>query len=584
MNRAVDTDVLVIGGGGAGARAALEASAAGASVILAVKGKFGITGVRGAGATGYRGNGRPMHLFSGPKVILKSKDEPGTYASLPLGAEEEQKAFFKRSIQAGLGMADRNLTRILAEGASGAKEALEKRGLLLEKSPHIECLIAPMPGLAYAVKMVPEIDALEETMINGLLSQNGICGGAVGLDETTGEPLVIRAKSTILATGGTGQLFMLTFHPSCMTGDGYVMGYEAGAELMNMEFGQTFIAFVHPNIDSVPYPVWKLNPKILNGQGDEFIHRYLPEGVTVRDCMEQKLQHGPFSSRDASRYLEIAMMKETKAGRATEHNGFYLDVKGLNLGKADEGNWIRSWLQFRGFDLRQDHLEINVAYHCSNGGLRIDENGRTTVRGLYAVGEAASGPYGADRLGGAMMTSSQVFGARAGKDAAAKAKETGGWRDMESRVASLLIERIDRFRRSTGSQKPQQLIERLRRTAWENLLVVRTHEGLSHFLKEVEAVRESLLHDLSIQGTGDLVKALELRSLLQTGEMIGKAALMRTETRGSHFREDFPQRDDTDWLQSITLHDAEGQMRLGTIKLDEVWKSEPDDLKGLWWG
>ena len=213
MNRAVDTDVLVIGGGGAGARAALEASAAGAKVILAVKGKFGITGVRGAGATGYRGNGRPMHLFSGPKVVLTSRDEPGTYARVPLGLEDEEKAFFERTVQAGLGMADRKLAGILAEGAPGAKQALEKRGLLLEESPHIECLIAPMPGLAYAVKMVPEIDVLEETMITGLLSQNGICGGAVGLDETTGDPLVIRAKSTILATGGTGQLFMLTFHP-----------------------------------------------------------------------------------------------------------------------------------------------------------------------------------------------------------------------------------------------------------------------------------------------------------------------------------------------------------------------------------
>jgi L-aspartate oxidase len=481
-------------------------------------------------------------------------------------------------------MADRKLARILAEGAQGAKQALEKQGLLLEESPHIECLIAPMPGLAYAVKAVPQITLLEETMITGLLSQNGICGGAVGLDETTGEPLVIRAKSTILATGGTGQLFMLTFHPSCMTGDGYAMAYEAGAELMNMEFGQTFIAFVYPNIDSVPYPVWKLNPKILNNQGDEFIHRYLPAGVTVRDCMEQKLRHGPFSSRDISRYLDIAMVKETKAGRATERHGFHLDVKGLKLMEADEGNWIPNWLQFRGFDLRKDQLEINVAYHCSNGGLRIDEDGRTTLRRLYAVGEAASGPYGADRLGGAMMTSSQVFGARAGRDAAAKAGETAGWPDMDGRVIRSHLERIDRFRRSTGSQKPQSLIERLKRTAWENLLVVRTHDGLSHFLKEVEGMRERMLHDLSIRGASDLVKVLELRSLLLAGEMIGKAALMRTETRGSHFREDFPERDDPHWLQTITLRDVEGQMRLGTTKLDEAWKSEPDDLKGLWWG
>ena len=584
MTRVVETDVLVIGGGGAGARAALEASAAGARVTLAVKGKFGITGVRGAGATGYRGNGRPMHLFSGPKVVLESRDEPGTYASVPLGIEDEQKAFFQRAIQAGLGMADRKLTRILADEAPGAKQALEKWGLLLEKGPHVECLIAPMPGLAYAIKAVPVIDVMEETMITGLLSQNGLCSGAVGLDETSGDPVVLKAKSTILATGGTGQLFMLSFHPSCMTGDGYAIGYEAGAELMNMEFGQVFIATVYPNIDSVPYPVWKSHPKILNAHGDEFIHNYLPKGVTVNECMDQKLRHGPFSSRDSSRYLDIAMIKETKAGRANKNNGFYLEIKGLTLGRAEEGHRIRNWLEFRGIDLKKDHLEINVAYHCSNGGLRIDENGRTTLRGLYAVGESASGPYGADRLGGAMMTSSQVFGARAGKDAAAEAKVKKERLDVDSGLVDSQIRRLDDLKKSAGSQKPQQLMEILKKTAWENLLVVRTHDGLSRFLKEIERICEVMLHDLSVQGTADLIKASELRSLLQVGKIIGKAALMRTETRGSHYREDFPHRDDAHWLHSITFKNVEGQMNLGTVKLDEGWKSDPDDLKGLWWG
>lgn len=583
MNETRDVDVLVIGGGGAGARAALEASGAGAGVVLAVKGKFGITGVRGAGATGYRGNGRPMHLFSGPKVILGSKDSPGTYSNVPLGPDDEQRAFLQRTIQAGLGMADRNLARVLVEGAPEAKQDLDRRGLLLEKSSRLECLIAPMPGLAYAVKAVPEIEVLEETMVTGLLSQDGICRGAVGLNESTGEPVIVRAKSTILATGGTGQLFRFSFHPSCVTGDGYAIGYEAGAELMNMEFGQVFVATVYPNIDSVPYVVWKSHPKVLNVRGDEFIHAYLPPGITLSESMDQKLQHGPFSSRDASRYLEIAMIEETRAGRANENNGFFLEIKGLNLGKADEGNWIRNWLEFRGIDLRKDHLEINVAYHCSNGGFRIDENGQTTLRGLYAVGEAASGPYGADRLGGAMMTSSQVFGARAGKDAASKAKVMKTWLDVDSRVVSSQIERIEHLRNSAGTQKPQPLMDILKKAAWEKLLVVRTHDELCQFLKEVERIRETVLHDLSIQGAGDLVKALELKNLLQTGEMIARAALMRTETRGSHYREDYPSRNDVDWLKSITFNHREGQMRVGTANLDEGWKGDPDDLKGLWW-
>ena len=584
MTRIVETDVLVVGGGGAGARSALEAYAAGAKVTLVVKGKFGITAVRGSGATGYRGNGRPMHLFSTPKVVMKSKDEPATYRRVPLQPKEEQEVYFERAIQAGLGMADRHLTRILVNEAPDAKRALEKWGLLLEKSPYLDSLIAPMPGLAYVMKNSSNVDILEDTMVTGLLTQDGLCIGAMGLEETSGDPVLFKAKATILATGGNGQLFMLNCHPSCITGDGYALGYEAGAELINMEFGQVFITTVYPGVDAVPYPVWKLHPRILNVNGDEFIHNYLPQGVTVSDCMDQKLLHGPFSSRDISRYLDIAMVKETKAGRANKNNAFYLEMKGLRLGKADESNWVRGWLEFRGVDLKKEHIEINVAYHCSNGGLRIDENGQTTIPGLYTVGEAAAGPYGSDRLGGAMMTSSQVFGARAGRHAAARAKATKESPEVNNDLVNSQLDRINNLMKCKGSQKPQQWIAILKKIAWENLLVVRTNDGLLQLLEEIERIRKTMAHQLSVDTPGDLIKAMELHDLLQAGEIMGRVALMRTESRGSHYRDDFPHRDDGHWLHSIAVKKVQGEMKLNTIRLDERWENAPDDLKGLWWG
>jgi len=584
MTRVVETEVLVVGGGGAGARAALEAYASGAKVTLAVKGKFGITAVRGSGATGYRGNGRPMHLFSTPKEVTKSKDEPATYRRVPLQPQEEQEVYFERTLQAGLGMANRRLTRVLVDEAPEAKQALEKWGLLLEKSPYLDSLIAPMPGLAYAIKNTTRIDILEETMVTGLLTQEGRCVGAIGVDETSGDPVLLRTKATILATGGNGQLFMLNFHPSCITGDGYALGYEAGAELINMEFGQVFIATAYPGVDAVPYPIWKSHPKVLNVNGEEFIQNYLPPGVTVSDCMDQKLLHGPFSSRDISRFLDIAMVKETKAGRANKNNAFLLELKRLKLGKGDEGSWVRGWLEFRGIDLQKEYLEINVAYHCSNGGLRVDENGQTTVSGLYTVGEAASGPYGADRLGGAMMTSSQVFGARAGRHAAARVKTMKEFPDANHDIVSSHLERIKYLKRCAGSRKPQQFMEILKKLAWENLLVVRTKDGLIQLLEDMEKMRKDMVHQLSVEGTGDLVKSLELTDMLRAGEMIGKVALMRTESRGSHYRDDFPERDDNHWLHSIVVKKVQGEMNFMTTKLDEQWQMAPDDLKGLWWG
>ena len=589
MTRVIETEVLVIGGGGAGARAALEAHAAGAKVTLVVKGTFGITGVRGSGATGYRGNGRPLHLFSGPKMILKSEDQAMSYRRVPLQPQEEQDVYFERAIQAGLGMADRRLTKILVNEAPEAKHALESWRLLLEKSPHIESLIAPMPGFAYAIKNIPEIDVLEEMMITGLLTQGGVCNGAVGLEEISGEPVLLKAKSTIIATGGSGQLFMLNFHPSCITGDGYALGYETGAELINMEFGQVFIATVYPTIDTVPLTVWKSHPKILNVNGDEFVQNYLLQGVTLNECMEEKLNHGPFSSRDVSRYLDIAMVKETAAGRANEHNAFYLETDGLKPNEREgldhwQHHWQKEWLRYRGIDLRKEYIEVNVAFHCSNGGLRIDENGQTTVPGLYAVGETAAGPYGADRLGGAMMTSSQVFGARAGRHAAANAKATKQLLGVNDDRVNAHLDRINNIKRCSGNQKPEQLIRILEKIAWENLLVVRTKEGLIEFLETIQRIRNSMLHQLSVEGTGDLIKALELNNLLQAGEIIGRAALMRTESRGSHYRDDFPNRDDANWLHSITVKKVQGEMKLGAVKLDEGWQSDPDDLKGLWWG
>ena len=568
----VETDVLVVGGGASGARAAIEAHRAGARVTLVVKGELGVAGVRGAGATG-SGAARYLHLFNS---MTK-------HSSI----EEEVESYYQRAIRAGLGIANRDLARILVNGASEAKQALDQWGLHLgsdnpDNPNGIESIITPMPGLANVVRATKEIDVLQHRMVAGLLTEQNICRGAMAVNEETGDLLVLKAGAIVLATGGCAQLFKLSFHPPCITGDGYALGYEAGAQLMNMEFEQMFIATAYPAVTMAPYPVWGLHPRVLNVHREEFIQNYLPQGITVDECMDRKMTHGPFSARDPSKYLDIAMVKETQAGRANEHNALYLEVPD-RVRRNPELLFpeFEDWYAYRGIDFRQDYVEINVAHQCSNGGFKIDENGQTTMSGLYAVGESATGAYGADRLGGAMMTSCQVFGARAGRHAASVARTRGALPTDKGLIESKL-ERILGLRRIKGGQKSSEVRKVLQKAAWENLLVVRSKESLNRILQEIARIRNDVCPRLSIENGRDLIAALELKNLLLVGEIVASAGLKRTESRGSHYREDYPERDDSNWQQAITVRKVDGRMQLETLNVDDQWKRDEAELG--WWG
>ena len=569
MVKIIEADVLVVGGGAAATRAAIEAHDAGAKTALAVKGRFGLRGLRGTGATSYA---RVNYLYF-PAVSKSVKPD------------EECEIIYKRIIQAGLGMADRRLVTILVDEGLEVRRTLEKLGVVHPPSQHtpvrpegISREIDPMPGLANAIRANSEITVLEHTMVTDLLIQDGVCVGTIGIDEESGEPFLVRAGSTILATGGNAQLFRVNFHPSCITGDGYAIGYRAGAELMNMEFMQIFPSTAYPTFNNLSSVVWEVHSKIRNINGEEFVQNYLPKGVTIQECQKQHSRHGPFSTSDVGKYLEISITKEIKAGRVSEHSACYLEVNALKR----LPQIYHQWFNYRGIDFNKEYVEISVGHHCSNGGLRIDEHGQTMIPGLYAVGETATGPHGADRLGGGMMAFCQIFGKRAGKHAAVAAKRKGLPR-IDNQVAEDHLKRIAKLKESKGDQKPLNLIEMLKKAAWENLLAVRSKGGLSQLLEETRRIHSELIPRLSVESISELVQALELTNLIQVAEVVANAALMRTESRGGHYRDDFHERDDTHWLRTITVKKVEGEMQLGTLKLDEKWEDRPDLIEG-WWG
>ena len=213
----------------------------------------------------------------------------------------------------------------------------------------------------------------------------------------------------------------------------------------------------------------------------------------------------------------------------------------------------------------------------------IDENAQTTVPGLYAVGEVAAGPHGADRMGGTMMANSQVFGRRAGRHAAARAKQVG-----LPKVAQELIseyeESIRCFETGTGDLTPSEAILMLQRLAWDNILLLRSKNSLNKILDEVNRIRNEIMPRLSVSSPTELVRAFELKNLLRVAEIVARAALLREESRGGHYREDFPSRDDEKWRKAITIENVSGKMQTSPITIDPDWKDLVGDLGLECWG
>ncbi|MFC1952363.1 FAD-binding protein, partial [Chloroflexota bacterium] len=242
-------------------RAAIEAYEAGAKTTLAVKGRFGWRGLRGSGATSYSTN--EFGYLPSPRVPVANLDE-------------EREVVYKRIIQCGLGLTDRRLARVMVEDGLEARKKLEEWGVILPRLGRhgvINGRVDPRIGLANVVRGSTNITVLEQTMVTDLLIQDGICVGAIAINEDDGEPLVLKTGATILATGGQAQLYRFNRHPSCVTGDGYAMGYNAGAELMNMEFIYTNIGTAYPNCFNVYCGAWREHPSVRNVNGEEFRER-----------------------------------------------------------------------------------------------------------------------------------------------------------------------------------------------------------------------------------------------------------------------------------------------------------------------
>ncbi|MFX0195185.1 MAG: FAD-binding protein [Candidatus Hodarchaeota archaeon] len=543
----IKADVLVIGGGGAAARAAIEADEQGARVLMVMKedfGEGGATGFRVSHAAGYQA------AFGHADV----KDNPDVH--------------FSDIMKAGLGMCNEKLARIVAYEAPKRLLDLEKWGASFKKTngkyaQRLGCF-SSRPRMCeiknhgyYIISALKKevkrraIEIREKVMITNLLTHNNTCVGATGIDKK-GDFTVFNAKSTILATGGGGNLYSLNLNPPNITGDGYAMALRAGVELVNMEFLQIGMGIIRSN-GRPPLLfglVWSLHPEVYNTNGERFIERYVPQNIELNKCFDMKDLHYPFSTRDESMYLDIAIFKEIKAGRGTKNGGVYVDLRKIPENTFNgKAQLMLDWLRSLGIDPLVDLIQVAPFAHAFNGGIRINERAETTLPGLYATGEVAGGMHGADRLGGNMLASCQVFGARAGEYAAKRALTINHWTTGD---ADKEYERLTRMLESKVGERVTGTEKAIQEVMWKNVLTVRNEADLKECKKKLERLRKNHLRNY-VENEKELLRALEIRNLLDLGQVVTTAALLRRESRGSHYREDYPYRDDKNWIKSIII-------------------------------
>ncbi len=573
--KSYETDVLVVGGGGAATAATISAHDQGARTALAVKGQFGVPGKRGAGATS-----NPLAEF----WTIRTVGKKGGFFNPPHLVHRDM-------VQIGLGMADPALCQIFVDEVRDALERLHSMGMRFQSK-----MLATMPAtteskgtnnivlIQKAVIEGTNTEVVEQANLTDILVEDGEVVGAVGIDDE-GEPFVVHAKAVVLATGGVGQLFQYSFNPPGNTGDGYAMALRAGAELFNMEFMQQGLATTWPTQAMVMLYDMDEPYRLYNANGKSFVADWLPPGVSLEEVSKTKAIHWPVSCRDVAIHIDRAIHGEVLAGRGTPNDGVYLDISGTQRDFMPEA--FNEHMLKCGLDIEKDLLQVQLHHHTSNGGVRIGTDAQTRIRGLFAAGETA-GWQGADRLGGTMLGGSQVFGWRAGGGAAEVAKNHSGKRVSDSTLERALepIKRLAEHKDPDGGLDIREMKAKLQRTMWMHLLVEKDEKTLDEVRTFIAEERERL-GSVRRASAFDGVLMFEHRALLDVAEVITEVASMRKESRGSHYRADYPERNDAEWLTNIfATRGEDGALDLEKkwINADTGWEDDPDDVRIKPWG
>lgn len=543
------SDVLVIGSGGAGVMAAVEAARAGASVTIVSKEPLG---------------------YGDTRIAL------GVMSTSPDTASgDSEEAFIEDMLRGGEYLNDPKLVRALVAEAMDATLTFEGFGHVFSRDSEgiLSRMLVPPGGhrasrsisspwlgvsMSHAMRSAAAragIEVLEETVCSELLAPDGEVAGAVAHRIMTGEPFVLLARSTVVAAGGAGSLYYP--HTDCMpavAGDSFGLGLKAGAQLVDMEQVQ-FLPFgiTHPpSLLGIPCGEPSMaGPygRLVNARGEVVL-----ENIT------------PMTRAQVARVI----VEEIRKGGATEHGGLLLDL-GPNLESPDGEFFLTMLKKFAGPFLEgvrkaygqaasdfKEPWDVLPTAHYNMGGIRTDEACRSRVPGLYACGQAQGGVMGGNRLGSTSLTEIFVFGKRAGRTAAS---EAAGRAQADEAVAREPIDRLRSLRGTKGSRRPVELKRRLQRLMWDKAGPLRDAEGLKEALEGIESIREEA-KDLRVSDCSrcnpEITDAVELAHMLAAAQAIALSALERRESRGAHVRSDFPERDDANPVRNVIVEMGNG--------------------------
>src|SRR5262245_19790585 len=552
-------DVLVIGAGGAGLRAAIEASASGVSVGLVCKSLLG--------------KAHTVMAEGGVAAALANVDE-----------RDNWKVHFSDTMRGGQYVNKWRMAQLHAQEAQARVRELEAWGAVFDRTPDGRILQRNFGGHKYprlahvgdrtGLELIRTLQDhgvhmgmsvhMECTVVRLLKDGERICG-ALAYYRDRGRFVVFHAKAIVLATGGIGKAYKITSNSWEYTGDGHTLAYDAGADLQDMEFVQ-----FHPTGMIWPPSVRGIlvtegvrgeGGILLNNKGEQFMYKDIPDlykNQTAKDpeegwryCQGDKNAQRPAEllTRD---HVSRCIRREVKEGRGSPHGGVLLDISWIKAKIANAPEHIKRKLpsmyhQFKelgGIDITKEAMEVGPTTHYIMGGVRVDADTQMSrVPGLFAAGECAVGINGANRLGGNSLSDLLVFGKRAGEFAAKYAKEQKSPPLPGDQIEAAAKWALEPFERSGGNEGPYQVQYDLQDLMQDLVGIVRREDEMQRALDGLAKLRDRAKRAV-VKGNREYNPgwhtALDLHTLLTVSEAIARSALIRKESRGGHFRDDFP--------------------------------------------
>ena len=583
-------DVLVIGAGGAGLRAAIEASAQGARTALVCKSLLGKAhtvmaegGMAAAMGNVWKEDNWQVHFrdtMRGGKMLnnwrmaqLHAQESPDRVLEL-----EEWGALFDRTKAGLISQRDFGGHRYARLAHIGDRTGLELIRTLQQHAVH--------KGLEVHM----------ECNIQRLVKDGNRVSGAVGYFRPTGQLVVFKTKAVVLATGGIGKSWKFTSNSWECTGDGIRLALDAGAELIDMECIQ-----FHPTGMVWPPSVRGIlvtegvrgdGGTLTNSEGKRFMFNYIPDFFKAETADNEKEADAWYEDKKNRRTPDLlprdevarAINSEVKAGRGTPHGGVYLDIASRRPADYIRKRLPSMYHQFKELadvDITKEPMEVGPTCHYMNGGIRVDADSTATcVPGLFAAGEVAGGLHGANRLGGNSLSDLVVFGRRAGLYAAQYVKSLSGKLTVDAGQVEAGVQGILRPFQGKGNENPYAVHADLQECMQSLVGIIRTEGELKKALEEI-AVFKQRLGRVTVEGGRAFNPAwhltLDLLAMLAVSEAVTRAALERKESRGGHTRDDYPKADPKWGKVNVVVRRKNDEISVSPEPLLEM----PDDLKKL---